>query len=70
MLCTMYIYLSRINQSLKVLKEGWNHHRVRTEHNLSPHQLFVRGALQLQRRGLHALDIFDCVDDKYIWSGR
>ena len=60
-----YIYLPRINKSLQVFQDGWNHHGVRTEHNLSPHQLFVRGALQLQRRGLHALDFFDLVDDMY-----
>ena len=60
-----FVYLPRINQSLQVFKEGWNHHGVRTEHNLSPHQLFVRGALQLQRRGLHALDFFERVDNMY-----
>lgn len=60
-----YVYIPRINKSLQEFKEGWNHHGVRTEHNLSPHQLFVRGALQLQRRGLNALDFFDRVDTMY-----
>ena len=60
-----YIYVPRINQSLKKFKHGWNHHGVRTEHNLSPHQLFVRGALQLQRSGLNALDFFQDVDSMY-----
>ena len=60
-----YVYLPRINQSLKVFKEGWNHHSVRTEHHLSPYQLFVRGALQLHRTGLHALDFFEHVGTMY-----
>ena len=60
-----YIYLPRINRSLKVFKEGWNNHSIRTEHSLSPNQLFVQGALQLQRTGLHALDFFEHVDDTY-----
>ena len=60
-----YVYLPRINQSLKVFKEGWNHHSIRTEHHLSPYQLFVRGALQLHRRGIHALDFFEHVGTMY-----
>ena len=60
-----FVYLPRINRSLQVFKDGWNHHGVRTAHNLSPHQLFVTGALQLQRRGLHALDFFHQVDSMY-----
>ena len=54
-----YVYLPRINRSLKVFQECWKYHGVRTEHNMSPHQLFTAGALQLQRRGLHALDFFE-----------
>ncbi|XP_064384818.1 uncharacterized protein LOC135333721 [Halichondria panicea] len=63
--CLQYVYLPRINQSLKVFMEGWNCHGVRTEHNLTPHQLFVRGALQMQRRGLQALDFFEHIDEMY-----
>ncbi len=40
-----FVYLPRINRSLEIFKAGWNHHGVRTEHNLSPHQLFVTGSL-------------------------
>ena len=60
-----YVYLPRINRSLKVFQECWNFHGVRTEHNMSPHQLFTAGALQLQRRGLHALDFFENVNEMY-----
>ena len=54
-----------VNQSLDAFREGWNCHGVRTEHNLSPHQLFLRGALESQRRGLTALDFFDQVSEHY-----
>lgn len=60
-----YVYLPRINRSLKVFQECWNYLGVRTEHNMSPHQLFTAEALQLQRRGLHALDFFEQVDEMY-----
>ena len=60
-----YVYLARINHSLSIFKDCWNHHGVRTEHNMSPYQLFTSGALRLQRAGLHALDFFNVVDDTY-----
>lgn len=60
-----YVYLPRINQSISIFKDAWNHHGIRTEHNRSPHQLFVRGALQLRMRGLNALDFFEQVDSMY-----
>lgn len=60
-----YIFLPRINLSLKHFKEGWNSHSVRTEHNHSPHQLFVSGVLRLHRQGLVAIDFLENVDDSY-----
>lgn len=32
---------------------------------MSPHQLFTEGMLQLQRRGQHALDFYDQVNEMY-----
>ncbi len=60
-----YVYVSRLNNALKVFQDGWNHHGIRTEHHLSPQQLFVQGALRLRLSGLVALDFFDIVDDNY-----
>ena len=54
-----YVYLPRINSALRVFYESWNHHPIRTEHNKSPHQLFIEGSLRLQRSGLVALDFFE-----------
>lgn len=60
-----YVYLPRIQRSLDQFREGWNHHSIRTEHNQSPYQLFVSGALMLQQSGLAALDFFEDVDENY-----
>lgn len=34
-----YLYLARINEHLQQFQSGWNHHKLRTEHNRSPLQL-------------------------------
>jgi hypothetical protein len=60
-----YVYLPRINRSLNVFREAWNHHKIRTAHNKSPEQLFAAGLLQLQHSQLTAMDYFDSVDDSY-----
>lgn len=60
-----YVFKPRINQALKHFKDGWNSHSVRTEHNSSPYQLFVGGALRLQRSELVALDFFEGVNESY-----
>jgi len=38
-----YIYLHRINQSLHAFRYAWNYHKIRTEYNRTPHQLFTCG---------------------------
>ena len=35
------VYLPIIQQQLDSFREGWCHHRLRTEHNYSPHQLWI-----------------------------
>ena len=58
-----YVFLPRINNSLKVFQNGWNDHSIRTAHHHSPKQLFVSGCLQLQMAGLTAMDLFDNVEE-------
>ena len=60
-----YVYLPRINRSIKLFQDAWNHHGLRTMRNASPHQLFTGGALRLQQSGLQALDFFESVDSAY-----
>ena len=60
-----YVYLPRIGRALDIFWEGWNHHSIRTENNLTPHQLYARGTLTMHSSGLSALDFLDEVDDMY-----
>ena len=41
--CLHYVYLPRINESLRVFAEGWNNHPLSSQSNLSPLQLWVSG---------------------------
>ena len=60
-----YVYIPRINRTLTRFIDGWNHHRIRTAHNKSPHMLYTSGMLLLQHSKLTALDFFDDVDYDY-----
>ena len=44
--CLHYVFLPRINQTLQEFSECWNNHAVSSEHNLTPNQMFIRGAIQ------------------------
>ena len=46
LLCLHFIFLPRINTTLKSFVESWNNHPVSSEHNLTPNQLFIRGAIE------------------------
>ncbi|XP_055028864.2 uncharacterized protein [Misgurnus anguillicaudatus] len=40
-----YVYIPRINRDLQLFINQWNHHKLRTERHMSPHQIFIRGCL-------------------------
>lgn len=42
-----FVYIPRIQKALIDYIDQWNHHKMRTEHSLSPIQLFVQRALQI-----------------------
>ena len=44
--CLHYIFLPRINSTLAAFQESWNNHSISTEHNYTPNQLFIRGAIE------------------------
>lgn len=44
--CLHTVFLPRINSALHSFVESWNNHPVSTEHNQTPNQLFVDGALR------------------------
>ena len=41
--CLHYVFLPRLNLQLAQFLESWNNHRLRTEHGLSPKQLWTKG---------------------------
>ncbi len=61
-----YVYKPRLNRALAHFKEGWNHHRIRTAHNQTPHKMFNAGALQLQKSGLRAMDCVKLLQKKQV----
>ena len=44
--CLHYVFLPRINAQLETFRQAYSRHRLRTEHNMSPLQLWMRGMLQ------------------------
>ena len=50
-----YIFLPRINRSLELFRNQWNSHGLRTESNMSPMQLFVKGAIQNRNSSLSCI---------------
>ena len=50
--CLHYVFLLQINQSLKEWKNTWNNHKISTEGNLSPIQLYTQGMIQHGYRGM------------------
>ena len=58
-----YVYLPRINRDLDRFVSQWNHHKLRTARYQSPYQIFVRGSLEMQRRGLTAIQTIFGEDD-------
>ena len=45
-----YIFLPRINSSVRSFIGGWNKHPMRTQRNWSPEQAYVNGILDLRNR--------------------
>ncbi|XP_057216817.1 uncharacterized protein LOC130570501 [Triplophysa rosa] len=41
-----FVFLPRLRKDLQTFAEGWNHHPLRTERNMSPQQLWEVGLLQ------------------------
>ena len=44
--CLHTTFLPRINKALDSFAQSWNNHPVSTEHNRTPNQLFVEGAIR------------------------
>lgn len=61
-----YIYLPRINNALNIFQQSYSHHRLRTERNQSPFQLWIAGSVQ-RNNDDHAIQGF--MEDSLVSSG-
>ena len=43
-----FVFLPVIQRHVEYFREGWCNHRLRTEHNYTPNQLFIMGMEELQ----------------------
>ena len=60
-----FVFLPRINKTLREFTQSWNHHPMRTTNHKSPNQLFTAGAILLQNSDIPGLDFFLEVDEYY-----
>jgi hypothetical protein len=53
--CLHYVYLPKINRSLRSFQQAWNNHPMQSENALSPEQLWLRGMAWYQGQSTTAL---------------
>ncbi|XP_035661675.1 uncharacterized protein LOC118405929 [Branchiostoma floridae] len=53
--CLHFVFCPRINITVDAFVDGFNSHKVRTAHNLSPRQLWVEGIMRLWHSGRSAI---------------
>ena len=41
--CLQVVFVPKLQHHLDCFRDGWNNHRLRTEHNRTPHQLWILG---------------------------
>ncbi|CAM4683970.1 unnamed protein product [Leuciscus chuanchicus] len=61
-----YVFLPRIQASLDVFSEGWDNHPIRTEHNLTPIQLWQVGQSPKSNYGSRAIPNIEWEDSGYL----
>lgn len=44
--CLHFVYLPRINNHLSIWKDGWTRHKLSSERNQTPMQLYIRGLME------------------------
>ncbi|XP_064641732.1 uncharacterized protein LOC135496373 [Lineus longissimus] len=57
--CLHHIYCPRLNETLARFTEVWNSHKIRTERNMTPRQLFIKGLSTLGGPDLIAREYFE-----------
>lgn len=64
MFCLHFIFTPLINQALQLFRCSWNNHKLSTEGNSTPHQLYIKG--MLERFGTNEPATRDVFDDDSI----
>ena len=57
-----YVFLPRINRALELFTVSWNNHGLRTEHGMTPRQLWVAGGMGY---GISGAPLVNVTDDSY-----
>lgn len=61
--CLHFIFLPKINRMMQIFQNMWNNHKVRTEKNKTPLQLFMMGIQLSVGNKCLGQEYFECFDD-------
>ena len=62
--CLHHVFIPRINRHLNCWKEAWVKHPMRSEHNMTPEQLWTSGLLNIARSENHiAEEVFEHLNE-------
>ena len=62
--CLHTVYIPRINRHLQSWREAWAKHPMRSEHNLSPEQLWTSGLQRIATSNSHiANEVFEAIEE-------
>ena len=62
--CLHYVFIARINRQLSYWKNSWIKHPMRSEHNLTPQQLWTAGLQRIAgSRSIIAKEVFEDFND-------
>ena len=68
--CLHTVYIPRINRHLQSWREAWAKHPMRSEHNLSPEQLWTSGLQRIATSNSHiANEVFEAIEEvSYVYG--
>lgn len=61
--CLHFVFLPKINETLNSFLDMWNNHKLRTEKNKSPIQLFMQGLMMVGNSTILGKEYFESFDD-------
>ena len=62
--CLHYVFIPRINRHLEMWRQAWIKHPLRSEHNMTPEQLWTSGLQNIAYSGSHiAREVFEDISE-------